>query len=109
VPELLSVSFACVLSSSNEGFSNSILEYSAASKPVVATRVGGASEAIVENETGLLVESDDHQHLAECLIRLLEKPEIAEEFGRKGRQRVIENFSLNSQLEKTLRIYNFKK
>jgi hypothetical protein len=41
VAELLSISDVCVLSSKAEGFSNSILEYMAAGKPVVATDVGG--------------------------------------------------------------------
>jgi glycosyltransferase involved in cell wall biosynthesis len=46
-----------VLSSQAEGFSNSILEYMAAGRAVVATNVGGASEAIVEGETGHLVDA----------------------------------------------------
>ena len=57
--ELLSISFAGVLTSFAEGFSNSIIEYMAAGKPVVATDVGGAAEAIVEGETGYLVKSND--------------------------------------------------
>ena len=64
IPELLSVSFAGVLTSFAEGFSNSILEYMAAKIPVVATNVGGAGEAIVENETGFLVESNDDKAMA---------------------------------------------
>ncbi|MDQ2856651.1 MAG: glycosyltransferase, partial [Acidobacteriota bacterium] len=52
---LLSISDVCVLSSQAEGFSNSILEYMAAGRAVVATEVGGAREVIVEGETGYLV------------------------------------------------------
>lgn len=52
VPELLSVSYACALCSYAEGFSNSILEYMQAGKPVVATNVGGASEAIAQKSGG---------------------------------------------------------
>jgi L-malate glycosyltransferase len=105
VPELLSVSFAGVLTSFNEGFSNSILEYMAAGKPVVATNVGGASEAIIESETGYLVESDDDQTMANRLIELLNNEQKAEKLGETGRQIVIEKFSLKSQLEKTLELY----
>src|SRR6201999_1618620 len=54
VAELLAASDACVLSSIAEGFSNSILEYMAASRPVVVTDVGGAREAVVDGETGYL-------------------------------------------------------
>ena len=105
VPALLRVSDICVLSSKSEGFSNSILEYMAAGKPVVATDVGGAAEAVIENETGFLVESDDVEKMAERLIELLENPGTAEKFGRKARQIVEEKFSLAAQTEKTKRLY----
>ena len=105
VAELLSISNVCVLSSESEGFSNSILEYMAAGKPVVATDVGGASEAVIENETGFLVASNDDKALAERLIELLENPERAGKMGNKGRQIVAEKFSLTAQTEKTLRLY----
>lgn len=105
VPELLKVSYACVLTSFFEGFSNSILEYMSAGKPVVATNVGGASEAIIENETGFLVESDDDEMLANRLVELLEDEKKARIFGEKGRRIVEEKFSLQSQLENTLNLY----
>lgn len=105
VPELLSISYACILTSVAEGFSNSILEYMFAGKPVVATKVGGAAEAIVENETGFLVESDDDAALANRLIELLENPAKAETFGAAGRKIVAEKFSLAAQLNKTLELY----
>lgn len=107
VPELLSVSFACVLTSFNEGFSNAILEYMAAGKPIVATRVGGASEAIIENETGFLVESDDAETMARRLIELLESEERAAQLGKAGRKIAAETFSLAAQLAKTLELYEF--
>ena len=106
VAELLSVSDVCVLSSKSEGFSNSILEYMSAAKPVVATDVGGASEAIIEGETGFLIKSDDDEALANRLIELLENPEKATEMGGRGRERVEKNFSLEAQLAKTLELYN---
>jgi len=105
VPELLSISFAGVLTSFNEGFSNAILEYMAARLPVVATRVAGASEAITENETGFLVESDDAEMLANYLIELLQDEAKARKFGARGREIVEEKFSCAAQLEKTLRLY----
>ena len=105
VPELLSISFAGVLTSFNEGFSNAILEYMAAGLPIVATRVGGAGEAIVENETGFLIESDDAEALANRLVELLEDEEKARKFGTKGRKIAEEKFSCAAQLENTLKLY----
>lgn len=106
VPALLSNSQACVLTSRAEGFSNSILEYMAAGKPVVATNVGGASEAIVDGETGYLVASDDDAAMAEKLIGILGDKKRAAEMGKKGKQRISEKFSSDAQLDKTLRLYN---
>jgi len=106
VAELLRVSDVCVLSSKSEGFSNSILEYMSAAKPVVAIDVGGASEAIVNNQTGFLVESDDDETMANRLIELLQNPELAERFGKCGRERVEKNFSLAAQLAKTSELYD---
>jgi len=106
VPSLLASSFACVLTSSAEGFSNSILEYMAAGKPVVATKVGGAAEAVIEGETGYLIASDDDAALAERLIELLDDPQKAAAFGGAGRKIAAEKFSTQAQLDKTLDLYN---
>lgn len=105
VADLLAVSEVCVLSSRAEGFSNAILEYMAAGKPVVATDVGGAREAIIEGETGYLVSSDDDGLMAERLLDLLENPDRAESFGIKGRKVIDDKFSLTAQLQKTLGLY----
>ncbi len=105
VAELLSISSICVLTSESEGFSNSILEYMAAGKPVVATDVGGAAEAIVEGETGFLVASQDHEALADRLIELLIDREKAERMGNKARQVADAKFSLDARKDKTLELY----
>ncbi len=105
IPELLSVSFTGVLTSFAEGFSNSILEYMSANLPVVATNVGGASEAITPGETGFLVESDDAEAMSEKLIWLLENPAKAETMGKLGRKTIEEKFSCQRQLGETLELY----
>jgi len=106
VPFLLNMSFACVLTSFAEGFSNSILEYMAAGKPVVATDVGGASDAIVAGETGYLVPSDDDEALATRIIQLLNDEAKAIAFGTEGRRVVSEKFSPHAQLRSTVDLYN---
>jgi len=106
VPRLLAASDVCVLSSRTEGFSNSILEYMAASRPVVATSVGGANEAIREGENGFLVESDDDTTMANRLLELLENPAQARNFGERGRVMAAEKFSTDAQLRKSLELYD---
>lgn len=105
VPSLLSVSNVCVLTSVAEGFSNSILEYMAAGKPVIATNVGGAAEAIVDGESGYLVASDDDSALAARLIELLNDADMARRVGEKGREIVGAKFSTEANLISTTRIY----
>ena len=105
IAELLSISEVCVLSSKAEGFSNSILEYMAAARPVVATEVGGAAEAIIEGVTGYLVQSGDDKTMAEKIISLLRDPERARAMGRQGRQVVEKRFSCAAQLANTEKLY----
>jgi len=106
IADLLNISDVCVLSSKAEGFSNSILEYMAAGRPVVATNVGGAPEVIVEGETGYLVSPGDDAMMASRIISLLRDPERAKQFGAAGRRLVETNFSCEAQLTKTEELYN---
>jgi glycosyltransferase involved in cell wall biosynthesis len=106
VPDLLAASDVCVLSSEAEGFSNSILEYMAASRAVVATNVGGASEAIIEGETGHLVNAGDDRAMAERLISLLRDPETRRTMGINGRRRIEQRFSPENRLKTTIALYN---
>ena len=78
----------------------------AAGKPVVATNVGGAGEAIVEGETGFLVASDDDEAMTGYLIDLLNDVEKSERFGAAGKQIIADKFSEGSQLHATVELYN---
>ena len=105
VAELLSVSDVCALSSTAEGFSNSILEYMAAARPVVVTDVGGAREAVIEGETGYVVPAGDDRQMAERMIALLRDPKRARAMGERGKSIVAEKFSCERQLANTLGLY----
>lgn len=80
------------LPSRHEGLGVAALEAMAAGRAVVATRVGGLGEAVVEGRTGLLVPPDDPAALAAALARLLADPELRERLGRAGPERVSEGF-----------------
>lgn len=106
IADLLAVSDVCVLSSKGvEGFSNSILEYMAAGRPVVATDVGGAREAVIDSETGYIVNPEDFETMATRLISLLREPEKARAMGVQGRKRVLEHFSCEAQLKRVEELY----
>lgn len=106
VAELLAVSSVCVLSSRGvEGFSNSIIEYMAAARPVVATDVGGAAEAIADGETGYVIRPGDDETLAARVTELLDDEGRAREMGERGLLRVREKFSCEAQLERVEALY----
>ena len=106
VADLLAISDVCVLSSKGvEGFSNSILEYMAARRPVVATDIGGAREQVVDGETGYIVAPEDFKTMAQRLISLMQSPEKARQMGERGRARVLEHFSCEAQLRRVENLY----
>jgi glycosyltransferase involved in cell wall biosynthesis len=105
VGDLLSVSDVCVLSSTAEGFSNSILEYMAAGRPAVVTDVGGAREAIEDGRNGYVVAAGDDEAMAARVASLLEDADGARRMGEDGRRRVEEKFSCEAQLARTEALY----
>ena len=83
-----------VLTSLSEGLSITVLESMSYGLPVVATRVGGNPELIVDGETGILVPPRDPQAFAEEVIKLLKDSSFRSSLGRLARQRVQDHFSL---------------
>jgi glycosyltransferase involved in cell wall biosynthesis len=104
--QLLTVSEVCALSSKSEGFSNAILEYMGAARPVVVTNVGGASEAVSDGETGYLVASGDDSAMAARIVSLLRDPARAREMGLRARHVLEQKFSSRAQLENTESLYD---
>lgn len=71
-----------------EGFGLVFAEANAYGKPVVAGRSGGVTDAVVDGETGILVEPDDADACANAIISLLDNPDAAQTMGEAGRNRV---------------------
>ena len=94
VPELLAAADVFALASSSEGMPVSVLEAMAAGLPVVASRVGGLAEQVVEGETGVLVEPGDPEDLARALDRLVADIELRRRLGAAGRARAEQAFDL---------------
>ncbi|MHB8482302.1 MAG: glycosyltransferase [Nitrospiria bacterium] len=106
ISEYLKKTDIFVLASVSEGFPNVLLEAMAVSKPVVATRIGGIPEVVVEGETGLLVPPRDPKALAEAIYYMKTHPMEAQEMGRKGRKRVEEFFSIDKTVAEYERFYD---
>jgi glycosyltransferase involved in cell wall biosynthesis len=76
-----------------EGMPNTVLEAMACAVPVVASRIGGNEDLVIEGETGFLFDLDAPQALTALLQRLRLHPSLGPGLGARGRQRVIEGFS----------------
>ncbi|MBB5284971.1 glycosyltransferase involved in cell wall biosynthesis [Rhabdobacter roseus] len=94
-----------VLPSRMEAFPLVVLEAFLVEKPVVAMDVAGVRE-VVDAETGYLVKDRTPEGLAEGILYFLESEERRREAGRKGRQRVLENFEAQVQVKKWFDILN---
>jgi glycosyltransferase involved in cell wall biosynthesis len=88
-----------------EGISNAIMEYMALSKPVVATHGGGTGEIVVDNVTGFLVEPRQPAGLAERIEFLLEHKDEARSMGMAGKQRIVDEFSLEKMVDRYVEMY----
>ncbi|HEV8315902.1 MAG TPA: glycosyltransferase family 4 protein [Vicinamibacterales bacterium] len=96
VADVLQAADVVTLPSRAEGLPLAVLEAMACARPVVATPVGGVPDAVVNEETGLLVPPDDPRRLAAAILRLLRDRETAARMGAAGRRRVESSFSLES-------------
>jgi len=101
---LLSLDFF-VLSSHWEGFSIAVLEAMAAGLPVVAPRVTGAAEAIVDGETGILVEIGDVDGLADAMSKLVGDVDLTERMGVSARKRAESEFPYAKMLDRIENLY----
>lgn len=113
ISDLIAMFDVAVNSSLSEGLSNTVLEYMASSKPVVATNAGGNSEVIIDGETGFIVSPKDSNALANAILSILENKEMGIRFGISGRRRIEENFSIEKMItnyqnlfEKVISEYN---
>ena len=88
-----------------ESFGRCIIEAMACGKPVVATKVGGIPEIVVDNDTGILVPPKSPGELADAVRRLLANPTCRAEMGRKGRDRVELLFSMEAHAKAIADIY----
>jgi glycosyltransferase involved in cell wall biosynthesis len=106
IESFVSIMDVCVLATFTEGISNSILEYMAMSKPVVATDGGGTSEILKEGETGFLVNAAKPVELAEKIEKLLNNEELRMKMGKAGNERVKNDFSIDSMIERYIFHYS---
>ena len=99
IPKILKLMDICVLPSLSEGLSNTLLEYMAAGKAIVASNVGGNSELIIDQKNGLLAKAADVQGLADKVTQLLKDSDLCLRLGKEARSDVQKNFSIEHMIK----------
>jgi glycosyltransferase involved in cell wall biosynthesis len=94
-----------VLITFTEGISNSILEYMASGKPVIATLGGGTAELVIDGGTGYLIRQSDPQELARRISEILDDDKLRQEMGARGKLRIGEEFSLDRMISRFYEAY----
>ena len=83
-----------------EGLGLVFLEASAAGLPIVAGKSGGVEEAVLDKQTGLVVDTHNGTEVAEAILGMLENEEISQQFGKAAKNRIINNFNWPKQVAK---------
>ncbi|QJD97367.1 glycosyltransferase [Mucilaginibacter robiniae] len=90
----------------SEGTPVAVIEASAAGLPVIASRHAGIPDVVIENETGLLFDELDVDTMTKHMISLLDDASLAESLGKKGRQNIQNNYTLDQHLAKITDLVN---
>ena len=107
VPELMAnLDILVHASTSGEPFGQVVVQGMAAGKPVVATNGGGIPEIVVDGLTGLLVPMSDADSMAAAISHLIREPALARQMGLMGRQRVLEQFTIDHTIFKVEQVFD---
>jgi len=101
---LQQASIVC-LPSHGEGLPRILLEAASCRRPIIATDVPGCREIVLPGQNGLLVPVQSPEELAKAISILLAQPDRAAEYGERGRQLVIDQFSIQRVVQLTLELY----
>ncbi len=105
IPQLLASMDVVVLPSEIDACSRVLFESMAMQKPLVATNAGGTPEVVQDGITGFLVKPKDPSDMAKCIKKLLNDKHLAEQYGKAGRKRVEEMFTIERNTEETEKVY----
>jgi glycosyltransferase involved in cell wall biosynthesis len=93
------------LPSLNEGLPMTLLEAMAASRPIIATRVGAVPKVIADGITGLLVDPADESSLANAMSQLLSDPDLCRRLGQRAREHVERHYTAATMVERYRELY----
>ena len=94
-----------ILPSATEGLSNALLEALAVGLPAIATNIGGAPDVIQHDQSGWLIPPDQPEALRQAILTLFKDGERRDQFGRKGHERIQQNYSLITTADRLYSLY----
>ena len=106
IPEVLAASDLFVFPTLNDALPTVLLEAMATGLPIVASRVGGVPEIIVDGQSGLLVQPGEPSLLVDACTRLLDDRDFANALGIAGHEVVVQRFDINRQLKNLKSLYH---
>jgi glycosyltransferase involved in cell wall biosynthesis len=105
-PEIMSALDIFILPSiASEATSQVIPQALAMNKPVIATNTGGLPEIIEDGVTGLLIPPEDPDAIANAIIRMAKEKEGARELAKRGKEKVLENYTFQQMINRTNEVY----
>jgi glycosyltransferase involved in cell wall biosynthesis len=105
IPSIMAAFDIAVQPSLSESFSNVLVEYMAASRPIVATRVGDAERIIEDGREGILVHPNNPEELSAAIFSLFHNQEKAANMGRVAREKVVANWASEKILNEYCQFY----
>ncbi|MCR4303909.1 MAG: glycosyltransferase family 4 protein [Gallionella sp.] len=106
MPQVLAQSHIVCLPSYREGLPKALLEAASCGRPIVTTDVPGCREIVSDGYNGLLVEAHNVAALTDALAKLLADPELRHQMGKRGRERVLSEFSQERIVAQVLATYS---
>jgi asparagine synthase (glutamine-hydrolysing) len=104
IADLMAISSVLLLTSSFEGMPNVVMEAQVCGLPVVASRVGGVPDCMIDGETGYIVDVDDYVGFGKRCVQILSLPDLRDRLGRRGMQHMREEFSIAAMSDRYLQL-----
>ena len=105
VPQLLKSANIFALPSRREAFGLVNLEAMLTPLPIVATKVGGIPEIVINDKTGILVEPENSEEFTKAIIKLISKPDLRKKYAKAGQNRAKNTFSAKKMAKEYEKIY----
>lgn len=105
IPDFLALADCALLTSRSEGLPQALSQAAGMGLPIVATNVGGISEVVIDEQTGLLSAAEDIEAIAANMLRLAKNPRWANAMGSRGKEHALAHLSLHTMLDKTEQLY----